>query len=372
VFAPTVVVLTIGYLMLSSNFTPAVAQAQTPVASTIRDAVGCAKCEIRVAQKLKLDTDDGPGFVGVPARISRDSRGRLYLASGTFLGETKVYDANGVYLRHLTKRGSGPGEVNGGSIAQIVRGDSIYVFDSRSPRLSVFSPDYRFVRDTRVALTPFAATTLDSMNFLVAAPNTVGGVSYSLHLVDANGVIHRSFGTPSEQNKNATNLHLWRRVARSNEREVWSAPNFGDYRLERWATSGELKQVLLREAPWYTPSGPDAPAQWRPGVTPPPASILALRQDEAGRLWVLLAVARNDWKKAYEIPKAPAHMMFDGILEVIDPINRSVVARKRLGFYALGFVNEDVFSYDEDKDGRPIIAIWKVELYEPSGKGGSK
>jgi hypothetical protein len=110
------------------------------------------------------------------------------------------------------------------------------------------------------------------------------------------------------------------------------------------------------------PSGPNSQRDWRPGFTTPPAAIAAIREEDAGRLWVLAAVAKPDWKRAYESSDPPGYMMFDTVIEVLDVTRRSVIARTRVPRFALGFVGNDIFTYEELENGAPVITVWRMQL----------
>jgi hypothetical protein len=334
---------------------------------TIADEPTCGACTIRLLPRTRITVADGPGIVAEPRDIVRDSRGRLYITSGFFVGEIKVYDGNGGYLRHLTTRGAGPGEAQGVPKVWIAPGDTVHVFDNRNARHTVFSPDYRLVRDVRLPLPFFEVTGLDATSVVVAAPRAQTGAWFALHMVTSAGDIVRSFDTSPIQNEAFNEALLWRHVAKANSGGVWAAPNFGDYRVDLWTRSGTQQRTLSRSAPWFTPSGRNAALEWRPGATPPPASIAAIREDSRGRLWVMCGVAKQNWKKAYDVPRSPAFLMIDVIIEVLDPTRGVVVTRQRMPQYLKGFVDADVFGYEEDANGSPIITVWQIDVINRSG-----
>jgi hypothetical protein len=121
----------------------------------------------------------------------------------------------------------------------------------------------------------------------------------------------------------------------------------------------------VRDAPWFAPKGVEAVAGRKPGVTPPPPVVLAIREDSLGRLWIISVVASRDWRR-YETPNpARPHLTVDPWLEVIDPERGVVVARKKLPVFGMGFVGDDMYSYEEDEAGAPIVRLWRLILREP-------
>ena len=85
---------------------------------------------------------DGPAdqeLAGVSgARRLRD--GRVVIANGKPL-ELRLYDAHGKLLRRIGRTGDGPGEFRGRLDLVPAGGDSLFVYDQGSQRLSLFGPD---------------------------------------------------------------------------------------------------------------------------------------------------------------------------------------------------------------------------------------
>jgi hypothetical protein len=301
----------------------------------------------------------------------RDSRGRMYVASHVFRGETKVYNADGSFLRTITKRGGGPGEVSSGANLLVMEGDTVYVFDPGSFRVNVFGPEHQLVRELNVPLLRNFDATQTGGQLVVAAAKTVNGIWTTLHLVTPAGVIIRSFGTPTVQLSSNAEFLLWRYVIPNRDgKSIWAAPKFGDYHFEKWSMSGKAEQLFVRQAPWFTPAGNYAVNQWRPG-TPPPALIAAMREDSLGRLWFITGVPKGNWKSITTAnPRAGQYLTFDAWLEVIDPERAVVIARQRLAVHALGFLGGDLYAYEEDESGVPSVRIFRIELYQPPTNGG--
>jgi hypothetical protein len=346
---------------------PHVVKSQTAPAREIRDQPTCASCDFRITPLVRIDAQEGPGIIAIANTMARDSRGRLYVTSYVFRGETKVYNPDGSYLRTLTKPGGGPGEISQGAIVQVLPGDTVYVFDSGSFRVSVFSPQHTLVRTIQVALETGAAIPVGGARMVVAAPKSVSGNYTTLHLVSSAGEVMRSFGTPSDQSLIKGDFLFWREITASRDwNGVWAASKFGNYRFERYDLSGALERQFVRTAPWFTPRADLT--HWRPGVTAPPAVIAALHEDSLGRLWIITGVAKADWKR-FETPDGQnQHLKFDAWLEVIDPERAVVIARQKLPVHALGFLGDDIYSYEEDEAGAPAIRIWKIELRQPAAR----
>lgn len=76
--------------------------------------------------------------------------GILVANSGTF--ELRRYSAQGQHLWSEGTEGDGPGEFRSLSLIDVVRGDSIYVWDQRAMRVSVFDLNGRFARSSKLMI----------------------------------------------------------------------------------------------------------------------------------------------------------------------------------------------------------------------------
>jgi hypothetical protein len=80
---------------------------------------------------------------------ARLSDGRIVVANaGNF--ELRFYDGRGAYVSAAGREGGGPGEFRSIDGLEVGEGDSIYVFDGRSQRLSIFDARGQLIRDLPV------------------------------------------------------------------------------------------------------------------------------------------------------------------------------------------------------------------------------
>jgi len=130
-------------------------------------------------------------------RVKRDSRGRYYVYSG--LPYFLVFSPEGNALQRIGRRGGGPGEFRAVTGIMIDPADSLFVFDARHGRITVFSPDYAVVRvvnlDYPISGKGFFIGTKMLINQGIRTPHRAG---YPLHLMDRNGEILRSFGSSAD------------------------------------------------------------------------------------------------------------------------------------------------------------------------------
>jgi hypothetical protein len=331
-------------------------------ATRIPDAPTCPACSITLTPTMKIAVQEGPGAVAEPKHVIRDSAGRFYVTSAYFEGEIKVYGPDGGYVGHLAKAGSGPGEMAMAAVLVRLPNDTVHAFDTRNIRHTVFSPDRSVARESRNVLPISEAVAIDADHILVAAPFEQSQLWFTLHIVTSAGRVVRSFGEPvGPFNPAIAAFSLRRRIAIDRRGTIWAAESNGDYRFQAWLPDG-LVRTYERVAPWYAPSGERAMLEWRPGQTTPPAYIVAIRMDEQDRLWVISHVARADWRETYARKPLQEFRVFDSVLEVIDPIRGTVVARTRWPRYILGFVGPDLYSYDEDQGAYPRITVWAPSI----------
>ncbi len=118
------------------------------------DGLAVPACRIDFEPIVDLGSFDGPGFLASTDLLAaRDHRGRYYVVE-SYGTRIKVFDAEGRYLESLGREGGGPGEFRGISAIAVAPGDTLHVFDWSNVRWSVFGPDGRFVRDTRLEIQP--------------------------------------------------------------------------------------------------------------------------------------------------------------------------------------------------------------------------
>jgi hypothetical protein len=289
------------YLMSGGGLVAKASSQSLRQAVVIPDRPTCRACSIRLLPHVHIATQDGPGAVASPRGVARDSRGRLYLTSATLRGEIKVYNAQGEYVRDLTSSGSGPGEARGVPRVVITADDSIRVFDHVNGRYSVFAPDFSLARDTVFLFPNNGIAALDRSTLLVSSPQRERETWHLFRLIGISVEPVRKLGSPIEPVSSTEQYLLWRRIAPASDGDIWAARSHAVYQIELWSRTGDLKRRLTRTASWFTPGGPQSVREWRPGKTAPPAGIIAVREDDAGHLWVLAAVAKEDWKRAYEL-----------------------------------------------------------------------
>ncbi|MFQ5704767.1 MAG: hypothetical protein ACE5HT_12195 [Gemmatimonadales bacterium] len=195
-------------------------------------------------------------------------------------------------------------------------------------------------------------------------------IGLPLHLVDPDGKIRLSFGAEDPIYLPGISYQMDRALAYAGAGRIWSAQKTR-YVVELWDTAGTKQAEFIRHPDWFEPWDKDGPLS---PTSPPLPRREAIQQDAQGRLWVLLTVPARDWTRGLQEKKGPSgityypdqlHLLFDSILEVIDPESGTLIASGRFPQYLQNFVDEKtVLGYREDSEGFPYIDIWRVELIE--------
>ncbi len=338
----------------------------------VPDEPMCRACSVRLRRVAVLGDDTGAGeIVGQPRVVARDRRGRVVIAlSGR---APQVYDSTGKFLRVLGDIGAGPGEFKLVDAIEPGEGDSLLVYDSALQRTSLFDPGLQFVRswprEVRLAFNALGLTgSISVVAGLVQSPERFG---QPLHLVGRDGKVRRSFGADLAGYRPERAEDMRRLLAPADGGGFWSA-NTLTYRLERWAATGERRETLVRDAPWFPPSDGSAPVFTRD--RPPPSVVLGLHQPRSRLLFVAVGRAKADWWKGlgerrigpngtevYDIRDIT--MVNESWVEVIDVEMGRVLARVRTPGLRLSWVLGDlVAGYMEDDRGigRVVLAHWDL------------
>ena len=350
---------------------PAAAQTGGAKVTRVPSVVACPRCTIKVQRVTVIgggahDTE----LNEPPLVIARDSRGRIYLG-GQPNEPPQVFAPSGKGARRLARTGDGPGETRWPAIVAVGPGDTAYFSDRVQARLSVFSPDHKFVRSATFPRSIFAMLPLaDGRIVLSGDVRDRDHIGYPLHFARADGRVLRSFGTdrPIRLPRHEPAFQT-RRLASDGQGGLWSAYWTGRYRLEHWDSSGKLLTTIERDADWYPPYTQILAA------TPdraPQAQLQGMAVDARGRIWTLLRRPAPRWRDGVSaaprrVEGALAYRVDDrawaSVLEVIEPATGRLVASTVLdGLFDYVVGPGLIGAYREDASGIPRIELWRVEL----------
>lgn len=304
-------------------------ETRQPVESAVR--CPASSCEIRIDTIATITDVAEPGIL--PDRypfLERGPAGRIITVARDGQ-QVLVYDSTGRLEHVLGQRGSGPGEFRVIRKPLLGPGDSMHVADLALRRVSIYGPDYSFVRVAAFPHMPEAV--LQDGSYLVT--RSLPGVpetGYPINRYLPDGTLLGSFGADSVQANLDLELLTRVKVALARGGAVWSAAP-GQHVVELWNPETGLKERRLElEGDWFMPA-----ETWNDDERVRPTSAIeGIWEEEDGLLWVLTRVADSQWQ-------APAQAnvervlyaeeygrMYDWIIEAIDAADGRVLATRRL------------------------------------------
>jgi hypothetical protein len=278
-----------------------------------------------------------------------------------------VFDSAGKFLESIGKKGTGPNEFEGRLALYVGPGDSLFAFDARTRRVTVFSPDLRPRRSQPFQLYPGDGVAWGTDGSLIVsglATTSPQGID-PFHVV-SDGKINRSFGSNRQPFVPTKAYEHQQLIAPAMGGGFWAAARWR-YELSRWTFQGDRTQVLTGKPDWYrnefqgrvpSPDGPE-----------PSPYLTAMWQDSSGYLWLVFNVADSNWKSAFSNGRLGPHgrepemfRLFDTMIEVLDPRTSSRVATLRHDGYIRGRSGQYLFSEAADSDGAESILFWRARL----------
>lgn len=340
---------------------------------TVPDAPSCPSCTI-VVRPVTVLRSDAPSteVIAPPNAVRRDSRHRYWVLPSE--GPPIVFDSAGRPIRSIGRRGSGPAEFVSAVDALVLPGDSVLIIDQMLRRATVISPDLTPARSVDLLWPLSPAIVLGWPRALVMNGNvrTPDGAGLPLHFVSLAGrqaAFAGSFSPGEGTLLPGKALENHQLLALSTGGNFWSAYML-DYQLALWSPKGRLLASLKRRPAWFpskSPYGVGNPS------TPPPPALVSIEEDTTGMVWVFARVASRSWRQGWTRVRQGAkevasqdialEQMFWTEVEVINPLERRVVARTSLNEWVLGSMgNGLVATYTTDQGGSPVLSIRHVSL----------
>ena len=344
-------------------------------ALSIPDRPVCPRCRIVATLQAVLGRESGyPGtFRYWPNNVMQERSGR-YLAietGGGMAGGPWEFDSRGRFVRVLGREGEGPGEFRAPMLIIRGLGDSIHVLDMMLQRMSILSPDGRYVRSNpwpvRIAA---SALQLPDGRYVVSARFGAPARSMKpLHFVSPDGEHLSSFAF--EESMDPGSERWIRLITRGADGTLWTATWSHRYRLEHWSPEGRLLEVFEPQRAWFRPFDQTP----MPSPTQPPAPMLAAiwYDSTTDFLWVTSVVVDPRWREgigpltrsregleAHEIVNPDR--VYDGVVEIYDMKNRQLYAAGRFDRpFRAGFGNLMAERFEEEA-GLHVVGIYRLEL----------
>ncbi len=311
----------------------------------------CGTCRVTLTKWGELGGDgkeeDGANFTDLKVTSAG-------VVIGAAMGTSALIklDHNGKLLGQIGRPGDGPGEFRMPWQLWVGSGDTVYVEDFVTARVTVLDARDKLVRTFRVPAGTKQFLPLGSSRAIVTAMlyGSNGGderiAALPLHLVRGDSIV-RSFGVPIRSFDARTAHSPADRILVPYQGSVVAIPFTYQYAIEIWDTTGTLKGRMAREPLWFKPF--EQPGK---SFTDPPDPRVSGAWIEGGHfLWVVVKHAAPHWRDAVSKTMVPgeggrltyslddANKLFMSTVDVFDLRDYTLVASTDFPFeirYALG------------------------------------
>lgn len=329
----------------------------------------CRSC-ITLDTVAVLGDADGQGYVEYTTRVVQDSLGRFWINQKD---RVKVFEASGRFVGEVGRVGRGPFEFTLPYPANADVAGNVQILDPGNQRLTVVSPDFTLVSEAPIIgpnifdFVPLQDSGTYLLNTWLPTPDAIG---HPFHVARGRDVLV-SFGavaTPGHQDPQKAR----RILAVDTFGRVFSA-KMVEYEIDVW-TSGGRRIVGF--------SGPKLnQREVRPGAfnledNPIPSAIIDIQPDTDARLWVILRIPKEDWRRHVEKhvyrngfvglrtrPGSTEDSLFSYRLDVIDLASGSLVARRESEEHLTGFIGPGLlFENNAGRDDVPHVRVFRAGL----------
>ncbi len=282
-------------------------------------------CGLELVPEREYGEDVGLGMIDASgARAWLDESERLYLLGA--VTHIQVFGPDGAFLRRISRRGSGPGELEH-AYSLVVMEDGIFsVLDRSRGKILTFDWQGTLLHETR----PSGWLPLGHLTIHIQGPmaihhatfRTPERIGYPLHLVNLEtGQIEGSFGSATGEFDVFSGFnHV---IAAGPGNSTWLAQKYA-YQIELWESNNRLVRSLRREARWFPELAvPERAHGWN--EKPDPALVGIAADDSL--LWVFVTTADDQWKRGGET--RDHDLFYDTTIEVIDWKRGRVIASER-------------------------------------------
>jgi hypothetical protein len=275
-------------------------------------------------------------------------------------GSIASYDSSGRLRKLVGPKGSGPGEFEDITSAGVGPGDSLFVGDMSSGRISVLAPppDLHFVRAfaAEAQETSFKGTPegrLSGPSIGRAGPEPLRLTTWDGRTTDV-----------------AADVPMTRAgaVAATPTGEIWLADRL-EYELTL-RSGGRVVRRITRAVDWFPPD--TSPMAGPPWMGKGRTFITAIFVDREGLLWVLLKRKNPRWTGEPVAPKTsiaisglpPLAQIFEGVLEVLDPDSGALIDSRVVGGDMIAFLDDHRMyqNVEDESTGVTHLQTWNIRL----------
>jgi hypothetical protein len=324
----------------------------------------CSDCEIRLEPIATLGGADLPFEVDFRSSVAVMSDGSFLVAPTMNTGEVGVFDPAGQFERVVGREGQGPGEYQRISTIRVGPGDTVHVIEYGL--VSKLGPDLAFLnRMPLQSPPPDQWTVLPSGDLVVLAVRLGGNTPpMRLHVMGRDGRYVTSFA-PAPRAYSRTDDHDERIGA------LWPSRRYGGlwyakqnrYALDLYVDH-EPQRSIVRELDWFQPWEGDLPGEGFQRPPRPQLTSIAERPD--GLLTVVINRADANWQELPRTGTLDRNRVFDGVIEVLDPVAGEVIATMETEDRIAGVIGDGTLIYiaRQDSVGRVRIYVYRIVLPE--------
>lgn len=328
------------------------------------------RSSVSLREGARLGDSIGAGALAEPAlAVLRNRRGELLVSQMMAAdGRPFLFDNRGVFLRRIGRVGTHSSTRVAVMRMVLNSKDSLFAIDVRHQQVLAAGGGYDTAR--AVPWDAFSAAFTD----IIALPDgrfvatgeikTRDAVGYPLHLLDAWGRWVLSFGSDKPTFRFDRPAMNRRSLAVSSRRCAFWAAHDSRYEIECWVLRSrhpERAQVIDVHEPWFRPNE-DVVAGRR-------TQLVGLREDGAGRLWMIIYVPDSLAPPAEPKPTSRRPMarptknfrpgdVFDTVIHVLDPTTSCVLAAGKVPEAAIGLLsNNEIAVSRRYSNGRDYVQL---------------
>ena len=331
-----------------------------------RTVADCGSCPITTARLFETTDNDSALYMRPMSIIETADRKLVVITRQMHADPPALFDSTGRWIGWLGARGSGPGETSRPTWLRLLDDGGIRVY---SPgRYNDFDASGRY-RTSHVFKTSSASTQVVFLpsGTIVATPTWIAAgqthVPLTARHADGSALSGSAADTPRVEFQSALGPAASGAAAAGRfwVAERVRAGSTRGLRLSRITIDGNPDLVLEYAPPWWNREV-NVPGHGRQDV---PASVIAVREDDNGRVWVLAArvPADADNQLAIAVATRNPNRPVEGALLVIDRQSARLVGEATIPGWPVALLNDGrVATYAERFTGEPYLTVWNASL----------
>lgn len=240
-----------------------------------------------------------------------------------------------------------------GGIRAVLRGAGDTVVVVADGTISLYDRDLHLVRSFAVPPGPIGSAAKLANGWFALAPATVGPAR-SVLLVDRAG---RRVGALRSLDPTLATL---RAVAPGAESTIWTAQLLGRLEFDRFDTTGRAIELIPLGRDWFPP-------RLALDRSPPSARVVGFWHGDQDRFWLVAAVPHAEaglgLEPAEAVDSSGGGATDDGVIEVTDPVETTVVASARFDGGFDQVVEPGIVTRSRrDAGGGWVVTVYQVEM----------